>query len=79
MCVCRCSYLCGGSADDQEDSTSPERSGFAFLQEQGDSQTKNWLESPLLVDWVNSDKSPSFPEPPFPHMRSASWGSTDPS
>lgn len=30
--------LCGGSADGQEDSMSPERSGFAFLQEQGDSK-----------------------------------------
>ena len=37
-CGCRCSYLCGGSADDQEGSMSPERSGFAFLQEQGDSK-----------------------------------------
>lgn len=51
--MCEDAPLCGGSADGQEDSMSPETSGFAFLQEQGDvtARDKELAQGPpLLVD-----------------------------
>lgn len=81
-CVCGCSYLCGGSADDQELRLHVPR-GQDLLSPRVTARPCRAkalaLEHPLLMGCVNLDKLLSLSEPPFPHMLNASQGSSDPS